>query len=125
MFIQDFWALFWRQSGTSIAFQVDGTTVLQDSNGSRITTGQWYHIAVTRASSTARLFVDGTQVASATVSTSLNPVHAGTPSRLNLGNDAHTTSYHFNGYIDDARLTRGIARYTSNFTVPAGPFLTY
>ena len=29
-------------------------------------------------------------------------------------------NYYFSGYLDDIRLTKGVARYTSDFTVPSG-----
>jgi hypothetical protein len=35
---------------------------------------------------------------------------------------ANTQQILFNGYMDDIRVTRGIARYTSNFSVPGAAF---
>jgi len=75
----------------------------------------WYHVAVSRFSGTSRLFVNGVQEASAADATNLNV------SLLYVGIDG--SSNPINGYIDDLRITKGIARYTQNFTPPTSAFL--
>jgi len=115
------WQLYWRSAGTSMTFLVGASTVLlQDSNASRIATGQWYHIAVTRSGTTNRMFIDGTVVATATDSTSLSSTLP-----LGVGIQTSTSTNDFNGYMTDIRITKGIARYsTSTFTAPGSAFLT-
>ena len=108
------WQLYWRSTGTSIAFLTGSSTVLvQDPNGSNITTGTWYHIAVTRSGTTVRLFVNGTVVATATSSLSLTNTLP-----LGVGIQTSTATNPLNGYLSDVRITKGVARYTANFTPP-------
>ena len=76
---------------------------------------QWQHIAVTRAASTCRVFVDGSVVGSRTSSANL------TASNLVIGG-YYSTSFLYDGYIDDLRITKGVARYTANFTPPTTSF---
>lgn len=71
------------------------------------TLSTWYHIAVARAGTTLKLFVDGVVVASATVATTIY----GSTSALAIGATASGTEF-FNGYIDDVRITKGVARYS-------------
>jgi hypothetical protein len=111
------WQLYWRSTGTSIAFAVGGTIVLQDATTTRIVANQWYHIAVTRSGTTARLFIDGTQVASATDSSSLT-----NSLPLSVGVQFSTLTNYLNGYVDELRITKGVARYTSGFSVATVPF---
>jgi len=40
--------------------------------------------------------------------------------RIGIGNNADAISY-FPGYIQDLRITKGLARYTGNFTPPTVP----
>lgn len=76
-----------------------------------ISINTWYHIAVTRSGSSLKLFVNGVNESTVTFSGS---VDGGVPLRY-IGLD-YTTTNAFAGYIDDFRITRGVARYTSNFT---------
>ena len=108
------WELYWRSTGSSIAFYADATPLLQDPSTSTVTTGQWYHIAVSRTGSTVKLFIDGTEVDSATSSTAFT---ATVP--MQLGRQRVNNSNQFNGYLSDVRITNGLGRYTANFTPPA------
>jgi hypothetical protein len=82
--------------------------------GSTLSAATWYHIAVSRSGSSTKLFVNGTQSGS-TYSDSNNYIQTRVVFCVYPGN---LTSY-FNGYLDDIRITKGVARYTSNFTPPS------
>ncbi len=78
----------------------------------------WAHFAVTRNGTTFRAFVNG--VSGGTVTGSSSIFHS--TSNPAIGIYLPTSLYPFNGYIDDFRITKGVARYTSNFTPPTAPF---
>jgi hypothetical protein len=83
--------------------------------------GSWHHLAVSRSGTSLKMFLDGVQIGStATSSYSYGASNVG----VSLGFSA-STGYYLNGYIDDIRLTKGVARYTSNFTPPTKAFPNY
>ena len=106
-----------------------GATSESSSNKLRFTTGltpvmfdagvspnqQWFHAAVARQGSTVRLFVDGVQVATMTSAADL------TESLIRITR-GRGSAFYFNGYLDDIRITKGVARYTGNFTPPSASF---
>lgn len=110
--------------GNTFYFHADGNqlsvgtaSVLVSNQSTTFNTGTWYHVAACRSGTTLRLFVNGTQIGSnATDSTSW--ISSGT-ARVGSNESGGQT---VNGYIDDLRVTKGYARYTSNFTAPVGPF---
>lgn len=82
-----------------------------------VSNGTWYHVAVTRSGTTMRLFVNGTQEASTTSSANFSST-----SVMGIGVDPSFNTQRLNGYIDDLRITKGVARYTANFTAPTAAF---
>jgi hypothetical protein len=79
----------------------------------------WHHVAASKASGTVRLFVNGVQAA--TTGSLSSTINGGTV-RINVGYTEEFNNNYLNGYIDDLRITKGIARYTANFTPPTAPF---
>ncbi len=79
----------------------------------------WTHVAISVNSNSGRLYINGTQVGSTTTinTTTFTPVYN------TIGADI-LQGYNFNGYINDLRITRGLARYTANFTAPTTAFPT-
>jgi hypothetical protein len=81
---------------------------------------QWTHVALVRSGSgsgNVKLYVNG--VADATTLTVT--ATATSPSTVMLGSYPGITSRAFNGYIMDARIVKGTAVYTANFTPPTAP----
>ena len=86
--------------------------------GSNLSTSTWYHIAISRSSGSTKMFLNGTQTGSTYTDSTVY-----LQSYLTIGANALNTSLsNLNGYIDDLRITKGYARYTSNFTPPTAAF---
>ena len=90
-----------------------------------LTTGQWYHIAIVKEStSTVKFYVDGTlrhtdSSASGYTDNSANFwIGRGFGLSSNLWD---STRYDLNGWVDEVRISN-TARYTANFTAPTTPF---
>ena len=86
--------------------------------------GTWYHVAVTRSGNTFKLFRDGVQNGSTVTNAGSCPATASTGA-LFVGAEVNGGIAYWNGYMDDLRITKGYARYTSNFTPPTSAFPTY
>jgi hypothetical protein len=88
-------------------------------SGGTLSTATWYHAAATRQGSSWKLFLDGTQVGS--TATASFTVHDNANS-LYIGTNTNGSTQAYNGYLDELRITKGTARYTSNFTPSASAF---
>jgi hypothetical protein len=86
-----------------------------------ITSGAWNHVAVCWTGSAMRIFINGT-MDSANSTTSMTS-HGDAITILGYSNYAPVPQW-MNGYIDDFRITNGLARYTGNFTAPTAAFPT-
>jgi YD repeat-containing protein len=78
----------------------------------------WVHVAVSRSGSNLFFFIDGALVGTKAISgalTASSGINATIGAQGNLINQ-------WPGYIDEVRITKRVARYTSNFTVSSTPF---
>ena len=83
----------------------------------------WHHFAITRTSGTLRLFRDGTLVSSGTTNAGWNNSES---ADLFFGvYPGATGTGRSNIILDDVRFTKGVARYSSNFSVPTEAFPQY
>jgi hypothetical protein len=113
-------------SGLILSPSSTGRIAIGGNNGGFITgttetvsISTWTHLAVTRQGTTLRAFVDGVLDGSTTHSFSL-------AATVRIGAELYNGGLggQANAYVDDVRITTGVARYTASFTPPSGPFAT-
>jgi hypothetical protein len=83
-----------------------------------ISLATWYHVALVRSGNSWYVFQDGSQVGSPRTSSASVADYTGT---LYVGSYQGTALY-FNGWLDEFRVTKGVARWTSNFTPPMSAY---
>ena len=102
----------------AVGLYTTSSGVITTGTGGLFSTGAWNHIAVSRSSGTTRVFVNGT--VRITTATAL-----GTFTVDQIGGASISAGYTLNGFLDDVRITKGVARYTSDFSVPTAAFPTF
>jgi hypothetical protein len=99
----------------NVAVRLNGTATVSSSAPLLINT--WQHIAVVLSGASLKGYLNGSEILSG------SSAATNTSSALIIGNFSDLDSNRwFDGYIDDLRITKGIARYTANFSVPTAQF---
>lgn len=133
-FTIDFWVRFNSTSGNQdlidLGQQANNNSIIVNSSngviyghitgagggniggGSAVSAGTWAHIAFVRSSGTCKIYVNGTSVASGTLTTAVTPSGNTEIGRATFGGQ------YFNGWLDEVRVSN-IARWTANFTPPS------
>ena len=99
-------------------YSTDGSGWTLVDSGFTLTLDTWQHVAVSRSGGTLYLFVDGDLKTTFAIG-SASIFDAGAP--LYVGYCPAGSTY-YNGGIDELRLSKGIARWTANFTPPQVPY---
>ena len=111
------WLLGFSNTANMMSFKIDGSgnsSITSDFSGYY---SKWTHVAVSRESGTIRLFFDGIEKASATDTSSLT---GDSGNAVKIGQRyTNQDAYSIIGYMQDLRVYNGVAKYTSDFVVPA------
>jgi hypothetical protein len=102
-----------------ISFQVKGV----GSTGSTVahpTLNEWNHFAVERSGGTTTMYKNGTSIGSNTGPGTGTIGNSG--NTLTVGGRAIALVGGYNGYTDEFRFSKGIARYGADFTSPTAPY---
>lgn len=82
----------------------------------------WYHIALCRNGNTWYLFIDGVQQTKSLAFGSYSATLTALSGLMYIGqNPQGFFGNNFTGWIDEVRIVKGTALYTSNFTPPTSP----
>jgi hypothetical protein len=90
----------------------DGSTFLNDIvyTWTGFATNTWYAVAVDYDGTKYRLYVDGVMVGSSSTAR----VIFDTGENLGIGNNSIASGAFLDGYLDETRITKGVARYASD-----------
>jgi hypothetical protein len=120
--VSNYWLLYINNNSLDFIVRSGGSNIVVIQNSWNPATTTWYHIAVVKQGTTGyKMFVDGTQIGTTQTDTSPIPDLAGVVYMGRIVTSAGTAVYH-NGWFDEFRISKGIARWTSDFTPPTSEY---
>jgi len=122
--IQETWFLSHLDGNLIFNYSLDGQTNTEMSRAWAPSVNTWYHVALARDGANLRMFIDGTQIGT-TFDISTSSLWNSTD-KFRLGaiwiNGSIWTTDALNGYLDEFRFSKGVPRYTANFTPNTAPY---
>lgn len=111
------WLIWYYSSNNTlnISYSTNGSSLSAYSVSWTPSTATNYHVAFVRNGTSVQFYVDGTAVGS---SGTMSVTTYDSNNVFGIGNRTSGTAFPFNGWIDELRVSKGIARWTSNFTPP-------
>lgn len=113
-------------STTGLAIQLDASNkiVVTVNNAALITTANavqlsmWSHVAVVKIGSQIYAYVNGQLGASSSGGSVVSQTEQALTIGTAFANRDTTTTNHFQGYMDEVRITKGVARYSGQYFTP-------
>lgn len=114
---------WFRFSSDKVQYDFEDTGSYQFLTGATsLSVNTWYHVAIVRFSNSLRLFVNGIQEGTPVDVT--GKTHKGLDIKFGIGIAGEYAGAPFKGWIDEFRISKGIARWMGNFAVPSGAYPT-
>jgi len=107
---QKYWRMFMAETGEADLNFSCNTTLVADT---------WYHIAVVRNGNAFNIYQDGVSLGS-TTSTRTFPNYT---EPLEIGRLNVASTLYFMGFLDEVRWSKGVARWTADFTPPTSAYI--
>ena len=112
----NYWSFGTNSSGNVKFYYYNGSAQSFTSNLT-LTLNTWTHLTMVKSSVGVDIYVNG--VKSSTTHTIVGTPQSSTNTAFTIG--AYTNGF-YQGYVDELRITKGVARYTANFTPRNSPF---
>jgi hypothetical protein len=122
--LEQTWVFWFYNGGIEFSFYPSNQSRYFGTGSPTWQANQWYHIRLTRSGNDLRCFKDGVIMGGTqSITTSFPLSGLSSPEQyLSIGGAYNSGfTYPFNGWIDDIRITKGVARSTSDFTPPTEP----
>ncbi|WP_228778464.1 MULTISPECIES: LamG domain-containing protein [unclassified Polaromonas] len=107
-------------SGKLTAFIYGATQYTSVESAGALAVNSWHHIAFVRKNGVLSLYLNGVSQGSVNANFAANASSTGW--MLSVGRYSNESPRYVNGFLDDFRFTKGVARYSANFTPPAEAF---
>ena len=112
---------YWRFGFTGtdkLTFNMEnGAVIIPTLEGVFTYDTSFHHVAIVRSGNSFNLYLDGVSIANSTDSDSMPDL----ATTLDIGFEIPDGTY-YDGWLDEVRVSKGIARYTANFTPPIAAY---